>query len=421
MKIHTIHGVMLAAALVHGHTQFAVAEEEGKSAEQLDNMAMVEGNHAFAGELYRVLAAGAEGGNLFFSPFSITSALGMTMEGADGVTAEEMRRVLHVPGGDGEAWGSARVHAAMGRLTSLFNQDGLPYELVVANALWGEQTMAFREAFLEAVQPNYDAKLDLLDFRGQPEAARERINTWVEEKTAKRIVDLLPEGSITGDTRLVLTNAIYFKAAWASSFQEGSTEDRDFHLGDGSTVSVPTMHQRGLRLGRHQAEGFQVLEIPYEGFSVVMTILLPDAADGLAVVEEAMTPQAWKEWENAMDWKSVHYYMPKFRVETEYTLNEALKEMGMPTAFEPGKADFSKISESAEGGELFISAVVHKAFIEVDEEGTEAAAATGVVIGLTSAPLDEPQDLRVDRPFVYAIRDRETGTLLFMGRVTDPR
>jgi len=388
---------------------------------EADTAELVEGNHAFAGELYRVLAGEDEVGNLFFSPFSVSSALGMTMEGAGGETAEEMRRVLQAPSVGGEDWTTKRMHAAMGRLTAEFNVEDAPYELVVANALWGEQTMPFNPEFLEAIQPHYDANLELVDFRGEPEAARLRINAWVEEKTAERIKDLLPEDSITTLTRLVLTNAIYFKAPWANPFQPGATEERDFRLADGTTIEVPTMHQRRMPVGRHKADGFEVIEIPYEGHSISMILLLPDEPDGLAAVEQAMSPDKWSQWAEAIEWQTAHFYMPKFRIETDYPLNEPLKQMGMPTAFDPARADFTRITKSAEGGELYISAVVHKAFIDVDEEGTEAAAATGVVVGVTSAPIDEPPELRVDRPFLFAIRDRDSGTLLFVGRLMDPR
>jgi serpin B len=376
-------------------------------------------NNAFAGDLYQDLAARNEGKNLFFSPFSISSALGMTWEGARGATAAEMATVLHVPAADGKPWANARVHAAAGALSKKFNQPDQGFELVVANALWAEKSMPLRQEFLANIQPNYDAKLATLDFITAPEAARKQINTWVEEKTKERIKDLLPDGSIDSDTRLVLTNAIYFKASWPKEFNQALTAEQPFQLAAGRAVKVPTMHDPAVHVGRHKADGFEVVELNYQGAAVVMTIVLPDAADGLPVIEKALTPGSWKTWAEALKPTLTDLYLPKFKLETDYSLNEPLKQLGMPLAF-GGKADFSGITES---GSLAISEVIHKAFVEVDEKGTEAAAATAVVISRASAMIEpeEPKLLRIDRPFLFALRDRDSGTVLFLGRVTDPR
>jgi len=418
MRIQRSHGLMVVVVAVHA---LVAGTTDADGEEEREMRAVVEANHAFARDMYWTLAGANVGENLFFSPYSISSALAMTLEGARGETLEEMYTVLHVPVEGDDRWLSARLHVAMGRLVGGFNKDGKPYELVVANALWGERTMPFREEFLGAIQPHYDAKLEMMDFIGNPQAERQRINQWVEEKTMERIVDLLPEDSITVDTRLVLTNAIYFKAAWASPFQEGATMDRDFHLVDGTSVQVATMYERDVRIGRHQADGFEVIEIPYDGHSVAMVILLPDEPGGLAAVEQAISPEAWLGWVDGLEFGDAHLYLPKFRVETEYELNDPLKAMGMPLAFDARQADFTNITDSPEGEKLFISTVAHKAFIEVDESGTEAAAATAVVISIESAALEEPPEVRINRPFVFAIRDRDTGSLLFMGRVVDPR
>lgn len=388
-----------------------------------DIEAAVLGNNAFAGDLYQNLAASRAGKNLFFSPFSVSSALGMTWEGAKGATADEMRSVLHVPQADGKPWETARMHAAIGELSKKFNQPDQSFSLVVANALWVEKSMPLREEFLASIQPHYDAKLAPMDFIAEPEAARKQINTWVEEKTKDRIKDLIPAGVIDADTRLVLTNAIYFKAAWPSEFQKELTQEQDFQLADGTKAKVPSMHNPSVNLARHKGKDFEVVELNYEGASVVMTIVMPDSPDGLPAIEKALTADSWKTWTAGLKFTSTDLYLPKFKMETDYPLSEPLQKLGMPLAFTPGKADFTAITDSPDGSKLFISAVIHKAFIEVDEKGTEAAAATAVTIQATSAIMEpeEPKLLRIDRPFLFAIRDRESGTLLFLGRVMDPR
>jgi serpin B len=388
------------------------------AAEPSDPATAALANSAFAGDLYQNLAAGSAGKNLFFSPFSISSALAMTWEGARGATADEMRKVLHVPVAEGKPWDNARMHAAVGALGKKFNQPDQGFSLVVANALWAEKSMPLRPEFLASIQPNYDAKLASMDFIAAPDAARKQINTWVEEKTKDRIKDLLPDGSIDPDTRLVLTNAIYFKAAWPTEFQQDLTKERDFQLADGTKVKVPTMHNPSVNLARHKGDGFEVVELNYEGNSVVMTIVLPDAADGLPAIENALTAESWNAWANALKPTLTDLYLPKFKLETGYPLKESLKKLGMPLAF--GNADFSGITGS---DSLVISAVIHKAFVEVDEKGTEAAAATAVTISRASAMIEteEPKLLRIERPFLFAIRERESGTLLFLGRVIEPR
>jgi len=376
-------------------------------------------NNAFAGDLYQDLTARSPGKNLFFSPFSISSALGMTWEGARGATAAEMATVLHVPAADAKLWTNAQMHAAVGALSKKFSQPDEGFELVVANALWAEKSMPLRQEFLANIQPNYDAKLASLDFISAPEAARKQINTWVEEKTKDRIKDLLPEGSIDPDTRLVLTNAIYFKASWPKEFNQALTAEQPFQLAAGTAVKVPTMHDPSVRIGRHKADGFEVVELDYQGAAVVLTIVMPDAPDGVPGIEKTLTPGSWKTWAAALKPTLTDLYLPKFKLETAYSLNDPLKKLGMPLAF-GGKADFSGITQS---GPLAISEVIHKAFVEVDEKGTEAAAATAVTIARASAMIEpeEPKLLRIDRPFLFALRDRESGTLLFLGRVMDPR
>ncbi|MEX0654596.1 MAG: serpin family protein [Phycisphaeraceae bacterium] len=418
--------VALAALLAVGCTDAPAesnpptAGDRGPDEAVREQLAAAHAVNDFGVRLYHELAKADDAGNLFFSPFSISSALAMTWEGARGETAAQMANVLALPGEGEQRWGNARFHAAMGSLTQRYNRDDLPYELRVANALWGERTMPFRDAYLDAVRPHYDAGFEAVNFREQPGDARERINDWVEQQTQDRIQDLMPAESITPDTRLVLTNAIYFLGAWHSPFHEANTKDRGFHDhgGDGR-VPVPTMFQSRLDT-RHMAsdaDSFEAVELAYEGGDLSMVILLPDEAAGLADLEARLTADALADWLGQLDRRQVNLYLPKFHVETEYTLNDTLAAMGMPLAFDERRADFTGLTDSAEGDALSIQHVVHKAFVNVDEEGTEAAAATGFAAGELSMPADPPVEVRVDRPFVYVIQDRATGAVLFMGRV----
>lgn len=400
----------------------ATERVERQSPQTIDEgPAAAESSNTLAMHLYGTLGELREG-NVFFSPLSIGSALAMTWEGARGETAEQMRRVLAVPvDAAGMPWPRVRYHVAMGRLTERFNRADQPFELTVANALWAERTTPFRDAFLTTVQPHYQAGFEQVDFRNAPDQARRRINTWVEQQTSDRIADLLPAGSIHGDTRLVLTNAIYFKAEWAMPFDEHRTQDRDFHLADGQTVQTPTMHHDNLPVAHMTADGVQAIELPYRGGDMAMVILLPDEPAGLPALDAQLDADALQQWLGELERKRATLYLPRFGVETEYNLNDALAELGMPLAFARGRADFTGLSDAPRSNELHITNVVHKAFVDVDEQGTEAAAATGVVAGVLSMPAEPALTVRVDRPFIFMIRDRETGTILFLGRVVDPR
>jgi serpin B len=367
--------------------------------------ALVEGNTAFALDLYGALRA--EPGNLFLSPFSISTALAMTSAGARGETAAEMARVLHLPAGEA-------THEALGRL--LAGGKKRACELVVANALWGQQGYPFGEAFLALTRRCYGAGLTALDFQEDPDAARQVINAWVAKETRDKIRDLLPEGSLDEDVRLVLTNAIYFKARWLETFSKSATAPAPFHLGTVQQAAVPTMHLKE-RFGYADAGPCHLVRLLYEGQDASMVIIVPKAIDGLAAVEAALTPAALASWLGALAPQQVDLALPKFRITQTIQLAKTLKALGMTRAFTPGGADFTGI---AEGEDLFVDAVIHKAFVAVDEEGTEAAAATAVSVKLTSAP---PQAivLAVDRPFLFLVRDERTGSILFIGRVVDPR
>jgi serpin B len=367
----------------------------------------VESSNRFAFDLYG--AVKGQEGNLFLSPYSISTALAMTYAGAAGATEREMADVLRFSLEDD------RLHQGCGAVISSLNRGSEMegYELVVANALWPQTGFDFLETYLSIPGDHYDAMFEPLDYRADAEAARLRINSWVEETTKERITDLMPPGSVDDMTRLVLTNAIYFKGRWAIPFSPDRTRIGGFRLEDGTAVDVPMMHQDGIfHLGH--VEGLSLLEIPYEGEDLSMLILLPDAVDGLSELEYNLTHDDVANWILSLHETQVDVTLPKFTMTSPFDLKEVLAGMGMPSAFQSGAADFSKMTG---GRDLFIGAAVHKAFVDVNEEGTEAAAATGIGMVLTSM---RPSRFVADHPFLFLIRDEVTGGILFMGRVTDP-
>jgi serpin B len=372
---------------------------------------LVEGNTEFALDLYGLLFDARQ--NLFYSPYSISLALAMTYAGAKGDTEQQMAQALHF------TLAQERLHAAFNALDQALASRGQEVEedqrfrLNVANALWGQQDYAFLAAFLDTLAQNYGAGMRLVDFQGAPEAARQTINEWVEQQTEDRIKDLLPAGSITPLTRLVLSNAIYFNAAWMHPFNEKATEDGDFHLLDGKTVTVPMMRQ-SERFGYYAGDGYQAVELPYVGGEMSMVILLPDAGTFDDFAKGLDAPQLAGIMEQLRS-QQVLLTMPKFEYESGFELKKALTSLGMVQPFSM-EADFSGMTGRPE---LFIDDVYHKAFVAVDEEGTEAAAATAVVMQLTAAPA-MPVEVTVDRPFVFLIRDIDTGAVLFLGHVVNP-
>jgi serpin B len=372
---------------------------------------LVAGNSDFAFVLYDRLFD--ERANLFYSPYSISLALAMTYAGARNQTAEQMSEALHfdLP--------QDRLHAAFNALDAALSARGAQldpeqrFRLRIANALWGQEDYAFLAAFLDELAHNYGAGLRVLDFVGAPEASRQTINEWVEEQTEEKIKDLLPQGSISSDTRLVLSNAIYFNAAWMYPFQEEVTEDGTFYLLDGEQVVVPMMAQ-SERLGYAAGEGYKAVELPYLGGELSMVVVVPTEGS-FQDWACSLDAEQWSAVVDGMQRMQVRLTMPKFTFESGFRLKDALMRLGMPEAFS-GTADFSGMTGKRD---LFISDVYHKAFVAVDEEGTEAAAATAVVMELTAAPA-QPVEVRVDRPFVFVIRDIETGAILFLGHVVNP-
>jgi serine protease inhibitor len=347
-------------------------------------------------DLYKKLP-GENEGNLFFSPYSISSALAMTYGGARSETAEQMEQVLHFGGPEA-------THPAFSYLRKMLNniQEEGPIKLSVANALWPQKDYAFLPDYLALTKEFYGSKIHPVDYRTDTQGARQKINTWVEEQTNDKIQDLIREGVLSPLTRLVLANAIYFKGDWASRFKNENTRASPFTLPDGSKVDVPMMAQSGdFKLAR--TDTLQALELPYTGGDLSMLILLPNPGEELVL--QFPEELEFREME-------VMVQLPKFKLETDFYLGSTLASLGMPMAFSQ-QADFSGMNGSRN---LFIDEVIHKAFVEVNEEGTEAAAATAVGIRTTSMP---PQFV-ADHPFLFLIRENSTGTILFIGRVTDP-
>ena len=378
--------------------------------------AVVSANNRFGRDLYVQLAHDpANTGNIFFSPFSISSALAITYEGARGTTADQIRSVFSFPQDS-----AVMRQGFLGLDTGIGNGDA-NYTLKTANALWAEQSFPFLADYIDTSVRWYSADVMNLDFRGQPEASRQTNNTWVSDRTDKKIQDLLPAGSIDPLTRLVITNAVYFKGTWVTQFDANKTSDADFHVAPQQTVTAKMMQRTGEGVQYPYAEtpDLQVLSMPYahgNGSGLSMLVFLPKA-DSLAAAEAALGPDNLSAIEGSLAQQRVDVYFPKFRMETRYDLPGTLSAMGMPAAFSTA-ADFSGMDGRQD---LYISDVVHKAYVDVDEEGTEAAAATGVVMRMNAIAREPPVPVfRADHPFIFLIRDDNTGAVLFIGRVSDP-
>lgn len=376
--------------------------------------AVVEGNTRFALDLYARLRE--RPGNLFFSPYSLSTALAMTAAGARGETARRMAEVLHLPADPAQA--GAGFGALVARVNGPGGQEPGADTLVAANALWLRAGQAFLPGFLETVQTRYAAGLFPVDFAADPEAARETINRWVEIQTRDKIRDLIGAGVLRKDTSVVLTNAIYFKGAWRSPFQESRTrKDATFHAAGGRDLTVPMMAQTGS-FAYLDGGTFQAVELPYQGDGRVMTVLLPKEADGLGALEGSLTEASLAGWLQGLAGRRVNLEVPRFRLSQGFDVRDALEALGMADAFDPARADFSGMTGRRDQA---LSAVLHKAFVEVNESGTEAAAATAVVMKMTMAAAQPPPvTFRADHPFLVLIRDRESGSVLFLGRVVDP-
>jgi len=444
-KLTKLSCVLLLLALLDGAAWAGETERAGEAgpakAKPLptkiapaDLAAVVKSNNDFTWAIYDQLAKAK--GNLFFSPSSIHTALAMTYAGARGNTATEMHYVLvlpaelekatalTMPARDGhmhtimaDAWPQERVHKTYaGLLGKLKPGPKASYKLHVANALWGQQGYPWLEEFLATTSDNYGAGLREVDFKTATEPARLTINKWVEEQTNEKIKDLLPQGTVKPTTRLVLTNAIYFKGDWADQFDKKLTTDAPFKLSAGKSVQVPLMHRKG-DYGYAETKKAKMLRLPYAGKDLSMLVFLPKRGFDLGPLVKVLAKADLDKAVKGLRTQEVDVFIPRFKMTSKFSLAETLTKMGMVDAFSDKAADFSGMNGQKD---LFISAVVHKAFVDVNEKGTEAAAATGVVVGITSVPL-KPKVFRADRPFVFMIRHDKTGAILFLGRVMNPK
>ncbi|XYI01058.1 serpin family protein [Sorangium sp. So ce1128] len=378
-----------------------------------DRAALVSGNSAFSLDLYQQLRQ--EPGNVFYSPYSISTALAMTWAGAKGETETAMADTMHFD------LGQDRLHPAFNWIDQELESrgqgaqgaDGKGFRLNVVNALWGQIGYPFEAAFLDALGLNYGAGMHVVDFLGQRQASVDLINGWVSEQTEGKIEKLVPVEAITVETVLVLTNAIYFNAAWRTPFEPTATEDGEFVTADGSEVTVPLMH-RSLEMPYAEGDGYQAVAMPYDGDELSMVIVLPEKGT-LDAFEASLDAAKIDGIVGAMSEHLVDTTMPRFKFEYQLSLKDTLKAMGMEIAFTPGAADFTGINAQ---GEPYIQDVIHKAFVGVNEAGTEAAAATAVIVGDESAPV--PASLALVNPFLFFIRDNATGSILFVGRIADP-
>ncbi|MCE5325341.1 MAG: serpin family protein [Planctomycetaceae bacterium] len=369
-------------------------------------------SNTFAVNLYQRLAAG-EQKNLFFSPSSIHTALAMALTGARGQTASQMREAMDWPSDD-PAVTAAAFHSLLNELKPGKNAH---YELHSANSLWGQKGYDWKANFLKLTKEEFLAPLREVDYQTAADEAGKQINAWVEKETHDKIKDLIKPGALNADTRLVLANAIYFKGTWARQFSKDATQDADFRTG-GKTVKVPMMFQKA-RFGYADDDEAQVLSMPYKGNELSMVIVLPKKDDGLADLTKGMTSAKLEARMTRLRMQEAMTYVPRFKMTSEFGLGSTLQAMGMKDAFAPGTADFSGMDGKRD---LFISAALHKAFVDVNEEGTEAAAATGLVVGITAVRVEEPPvTFKADHPFLFVIRHNITGAILFLGQVVDPK
>ncbi len=417
-KIFTLLFITAVLVSACGNRSSAVAEssrarEKNPNVSESDLTALVDGNNAFALDLYQSLRS--ESGNLILSPFSISLALAMTYSGARSETEAQMADVLNFSGQEQTHSAFNALDLALEDNPLTLDKDQETMQLSVANSVWAEQTFTFLPDFLDTLSVNYGAGIHLLDFINKPEPSRKEINNWVSAETKDKINNLLPENAVTPDTKMVLVNAIYFKADWLDPFDADDTYDGTFKLLDGSEVTVPMMGQR-MDIPYVVGDGYAAAELPYAGESAVMTLLVPDEGR-FEEIESNLNADLFKEVLASLTIADVTLRIPKFEFESSFSLSDSLAGLGMPLAFEDGQADFSGMTDQQD---LYIGNVIHKAFVAVDEKGTEAAAATAVI--MEGAMAIQPENMLVlDRPFFFFIRDVETEQILFIGRVLNPQ
>jgi serpin B len=367
--------------------------------EQAKNI--VDANNQFMIDYYSITSTDED--NSFFSPWSLLSAFSVLYEGVRGQTADEISRVFYLPTDD-----SAR-RDSFGTMQNNLNVNGSGYELRNANALWIQQGFGIKEDFINISKQYYDSKVSEVNFP----ADEPIIDSWVEEKTNNKIKDLI-KGKTDDSTRLVITNAIYFKGTWQTEFEPNQTQDSQFRVNEDKSVSVPMMNIQS-EFPYAETGDLQILSLPYKGQRMSMLVLLPK--DNLESIEKSITVEKLEYWKKSLQEQEIRLFMPKFKLETTYELPEIMKNLGMKLAFDGDNADLSGIANIPP--RLFVTAAVHKAFVEVNEEGTEAAAATGIDVSVTSLGPELPV-FRADHPFVFLIQDNETGLILFIGKVADP-
>ncbi len=381
-----------------------------------DNLStLVDGNNAFALDLYQALRT--QTGNLVYSPYSISLALAMTYAGARGQTESQMAGTLHF------TLPQDQLHPAFNQLDLNLEQEGKsdakdqqPLQLNVANGVWAQQDHPFQQAFLDLIAQNYGAGIHLADFVKNAESIRQEINGWVSDRTNSKIQNLIPQGALDALTRMVLVNAIYFKADWQEPFDPNSTHDAPFNLLNGSQVQVKMMSNTLHGVPYTSGDGYQAIELAYQGGNAAMDIIVPDEGK-FNDFETTINSKKVDEILNQLQPSDVNLSLPKFTYSSDFGLSDTLKSLGMTDAFDANKADFSGMDGARD---LFIGAVIHKAFVAVDEKGTEAAAATAVIMQAMSAPMPPPVQLTVDRPFIFIIRDLSSKQILFIGRVENP-
>jgi len=381
-----------------------LADDTGSTQQGIQDV--VNANNKFAFDLYSELNK-SENGNIFYSPYSISAALSMTYEGAKGQTADEIKSVFHFPE-------SNILRPNFAAIYNDINKEAKDYELRTGNALWVQQDYPFLQDYLNTVEKYYGGKAANVDFVRETEKSRQTINTFIEEQTNNKIKDLIPQGVLDAATKLVLTNAIYFKGTWIWKFDKSDTREQDFKITPTNVVKTPMMYMDNDKAQFNYADvgDLQILELPYKGEEISMLVLLP--TENLDAIEPSLTAEKLEEWKSKMgEDKLDAIYLPKFGFDTKYFMKETLSAMGMPTAFSGG-ADFSGMDGIKN---LFIDQVIHQAFVKVDEEGTEAAAATAVVMKLTAI---QRKIFNADHPFIFLIQENETGNILFLGRVVDP-
>jgi len=371
-----------------------------------------DGNNRFALDYYSKTKD--SGGNVFFSPWSISSALAMTYEGARGKTADEMASVMHFQ------TDSDLRRSSFSSLYDSFNSKDAGYVLSTANALWVQKDYQLLKDYTGTVETYYRGAASNVDY-GNTEEARQTINAWVEDKTNSKIKDLIPQGVLDEKTKLVLTNAVYFKGIWVKEFNKGNTREENFRTEWGKNVVVQMMQRtdENSTFGYAETQDLQILDMPYNGGKISMMILLPRQDNQLPSLEKTLTAENLRGWKSDLKEQRVDVYIPKFKFDTKYFMAKDLRDMGMNAAF--SAADFSGMTGQKD---LSISEVIHQAYVEVNEEGTEAAAATAVIMKESASPYERPSPtipvFRANHPFIFLIQDKETGAILFMGKMSDP-